>query len=98
MDFVCKPNYEIEGSNILAELLITASTIEAESLLEEINLVLIGIDFEDFYTFDQASDVWVDFIPPNAKVSDRYTISLKALKSLLQEWILFYKSDIEKKL
>ena len=92
VNYACIPNLEIQGSSILAELLVSLSNVEPESLLEEVNHAIIGIDFEENYNLDQSSDVWVVFSPPNAVISNRYTIPLNDLKVLLEEWIVFVQN------
>ncbi len=80
-------NNSINGSPQLANLLDVLSDREPDGLLEEVNLALIGGDYEP----DMSSVDTIRITPPNAIINDSYTISLIELKQLLEEWIEFVK-------
>ncbi|MFT5823142.1 MAG: hypothetical protein ACI8ZM_004402 [Crocinitomix sp.] len=89
--YVCNWSNEIEGSLELGELLQTLADEESQFFLEELNIVIVGEEHEAYYSLDQAIHVWVDFSPPNAVISDTFTISLIDLKELIEDWIAFVK-------
>ena len=62
-------NTSINGSPQLANLLDVLSEREPDGLLEEINLALIGGDYEEYYSPDMSSVDIIKIIPPNAIIS-----------------------------
>ena len=82
-----------DESLALSELLSIIKNKSAESLLEEINNAINEEDFDEYYLFDTApGDFDLTLLPPNAVIAQmgyKYTIPLKDLKQLLEEWIAF---------
>lgn len=87
--YSCGYNLSIEGSFELGTLLSILSNLESKFFLEELNKAISGVHFEEDYVPDFSTDVWVDFKPPIAVISDTFSIDLLELKELMEDWILF---------
>jgi len=96
-DYYCEMVQTNDESLALSELLSIIGNESSESLLEEINNAINEEDFDENYLFDTApGDFYLTLLPPNAVIAQmgyKYTIPLKDLKQLLEEWIAFISSS-----
>lgn len=97
-DFLaCNFNHSIDGSVGLGLLLESLSDTEPTNLLEEVISAINNAQYEEDYILDFNSSIWIEFLPPNARIHymgglHHYDIPLINFRLLLEEWIDFIQS------
>lgn len=92
--FYCDVIVRNDETNALSELLTTSRDVDTTwSIIEEIDLALLGEEFDGEIAFNVTpGDFSLTLTPPEAVIglySYTYKIPLVDLKELLQEWLAF---------